>query len=60
MEVKHRGYTAVQDAESNHIHIFSAGASVCHAIADGRATEEEMREVIDCYLEITRGRGETN
>jgi len=54
MTMKHRGCTAVQETESNHVHIYRGGCCVCHMAADERMNEEELREAVDCYLEISR------
>lgn len=55
MEVKHKGYTVVQDPGNHHTAIFNQnGHMVFHAQTDKEKTIEELKETVDFYLLISQ------
>lgn len=48
--VEYKGYVAVQTV-NHHVHISKDGRTLMHASVDHRLTDEELRQMIDLYLQ---------
>ena len=56
-KVAYRGYTAVQSPRNHHVMIGKDGKMVYHAHVDHPLSEEELKQRIDGYLELSERLG---
>lgn len=56
-KVEHKGYTAVQSPRNHHVMIGKDGKMVYHAQCECPLTEDELRELVDYYIQRTENRG---
>ena len=54
MIVEYKGYTLQQSAYNNHYMIIRGGRMVCHAQYDKKLSEEEAKEKIDIFIELSK------
>lgn len=51
-KLTYKGYTVVQSNRNHHVMIGKDGKMVHHAAVDHRATDKELRQMVDDYLEL--------
>lgn len=53
---EHRGYILQQSSYNNHYMIIKDNKMVCHAQYDKNLTEDEAREKIDFFIDLSSGK----
>lgn len=56
-KITYKGYTVVQSNRNHHVMIGKDGKMVYHAAVDHRATVQELRQMVDDYLELVERLG---
>lgn len=52
--VTYKGYTATQTNYNYHVNITKDNRCVCHATCNKRKTQDELRDMIDTYIEFSK------
>lgn len=56
-KLTYKGYTVVQSNLNHHVMIGKAGKMVHHAAVDHPATDKELRQMVDDYIELAERLG---